>query len=142
MEKYKSLNAVVFILSLSICGLSFFNIYKASASGGLILYSGFDGVDGYQSIGGCNFGDRYGVEYVNKLKSALGSGIFINSFSHADKYAWESDLTGINANSVDFLLLLDTESVPIFWVTEMQQHIFLLKIAAIHLIILHVMPML
>ncbi|MGC8691191.1 MAG: DUF6345 domain-containing protein [Caldisericum sp.] len=102
MKKYNLLIAVVFILSLSICGLSFFNIYKASASGGLILYSGFDGVDGYQSIGGCNFGDRYGVEYVNKLKSALGSGIFISSFSHADKYAWENDLTGINANSVDF----------------------------------------
>ncbi len=65
------------------------------------LYSGFDGVDHYKSIGGCSFGDRYGVEYINKLNNALGS-TFYNLFSYEDKYAWETDLTGTAANSVDF----------------------------------------
>jgi len=67
------------------------------------LYSGFDGVDHYKSIGGCDFGDRYGVEYVNKLSSALGSS-FTESFSYEDKYAWEQDMigSGAPANYVDF----------------------------------------
>ena len=67
------------------------------------LYSGFDGVDHYKSIGRCDFGDRYGVEYVNKLSSALGSS-FTESFSYEDKYAWEQDMigSGAPANYVDF----------------------------------------
>ncbi len=64
-------------------------------------YSGFDGVDSYRTIGGCDFGDRYGIEYVNNLSSALGSS-FTKLFSYEDKCAWESDLTGSAANSVDF----------------------------------------
>jgi len=65
------------------------------------LYSGFDGVNSYETIGGCDFGDRHGIEYVRNLSSALGSS-FTRVFSYEDKYAWESDLTGSAANSVDF----------------------------------------
>ena len=65
------------------------------------LYSGFDGVNSYRTIGGCDFGDRHGIEYVNNLSNALGSS-FTRLFSQEDKNAWESDLTGSAANSVDF----------------------------------------
>lgn len=97
-------NFKMFLIFLLLFELFIFSAYKPSVLGfgGLTLYSGFDGIDKYQSIGGCDFGDRYGVEYVKNLNSALGSGIFINSFLYADEYAWESDLTGTNANSVDF----------------------------------------
>jgi hypothetical protein len=65
------------------------------------LYSGFDGVNSYRTIGSCDFGDRHGIEYVNNLSNALGPS-FTRVFSWEDKKAWESDLTGSQANSVDF----------------------------------------
>ncbi len=69
------------------------------------LSSGFDGVDHYRSIGGCDFGDRFGVEYINNLNNVI-SRHFSRAFSNEDKYAWEHDLTQsysyYSANRVDF----------------------------------------
>ena len=99
LKEGNNMNKKIITLVCSIFIISI--IVLPSHSFAATLYSGFDGVDQYETIGGCDFGDRYGIEYVRNLNNALGSK-FYNLFSYEDKYAWEIDLTGSAANSVDF----------------------------------------